>query len=47
MKTKSISKNVTINGRKTKLRLEEKFWDGFSNLCQGEGTIRPLTLFSD
>ena len=31
------SRNVTINGRRTSLRLEEEFWDGLGDICELEG----------
>ncbi|NQU59064.1 MAG: ribbon-helix-helix domain-containing protein [Rhodospirillales bacterium] len=32
-----ISKNVTINGRRTSLRLEEEIWNAVDDTCQREG----------
>lgn len=38
-----ISKNVTINGRRTSLRLEESIWATVDDICQREGlTIHQL-----
>ncbi len=31
------SGNVTINGHRTSLRLEEEFWDGLGDICELEG----------
>lgn len=42
------SRNVTINGRRTSLRLEEEFWDGLSDISQREGlTIHELCTLID
>ena len=37
MPTNLRSGNVTINGHRTSLRLEEEFWDGLSDICEREG----------
>ena len=37
MRNSLRSKNVTINGRRTSLRLEEEFWDGLGDICEREG----------
>ncbi|MCH7936731.1 MAG: ribbon-helix-helix domain-containing protein [Proteobacteria bacterium] len=38
-----ISKNVTINGRRTSLRLEQTSWEGLTDICQCEGlTLHEL-----
>ncbi len=43
MRTKLISKNVTINGRRTSLRLEQASWDAINDICQCEGlTLHEL-----
>ncbi len=43
MKTKLISKNVTINGRRTSLRLEQASWEVINDICQCEGlTLHEL-----
>ncbi|MBC8338969.1 MAG: ribbon-helix-helix domain-containing protein [Alphaproteobacteria bacterium] len=43
MKAKLISKNVTINGRRTSLRLEQASWEALGDICQCEGlTIHEL-----
>ena len=43
MRTKLISKNVTINGRRTSLRLEQASWEGLSDICKCEGlTLHEL-----
>ena len=31
-----LCKNVTINGHRTSLRLEQTFWDSFNEICQRE-----------
>ena len=58
MKTKLISKNITINGRRTSLRLEQASWEAMNDICQCEGltlhelcslieTHRQGAIFSD
>jgi len=43
MKHNLISKNVTINGRRTSLRLEEEIWEALNDICRNEGlTIHEL-----
>jgi len=43
MKAKLISKNVTINGRRTSLRLEQASWEALGDICQCEGlTLHEL-----
>ena len=43
MKTKLINKNVTINGRRTSLRLEQASWEAMNDICQCEGlTLHEL-----
>ncbi len=43
MKAKLISKNVTINGRRTSLRLEQASWEGIADICKCEGlTLHEL-----
>lgn len=43
MRTKLIGKNVTINGRRTSLRLEQASWEGLNDICQCEGlTLHEL-----
>ncbi len=38
-----ISKNVTINGRRTSLRLERANWEGLNDICKCEGlTLHEL-----
>lgn len=37
MKNSLISKNVSIDGRRTSLRLEEDIWDALADICQREG----------
>ncbi len=36
MKAKLISKNVTINGRRTSLRLEQASWEALGDICKCE-----------
>ena len=48
MKAKLISKNVTINGRRTSLRLEKTSWEAMVDICQCEGmTIHELCSLID
>ncbi len=43
MRAKLISKNVTINGRRTSLRLEQASWEAMSDICKCEGlTLHEL-----
>ena len=43
MNGKLISRNVTINGRRTSLRLEQALWDALSDICKNEGlTVHNL-----
>ncbi|MBT7943671.1 MAG: ribbon-helix-helix domain-containing protein [Alphaproteobacteria bacterium] len=43
MKTKLISKNVTIHGRRTSLRLEQISWEALLEICECEGlTVHEL-----
>jgi len=37
MNAKLISKNVTVNGRRTSLRLEQASWDALRDICACEG----------
>lgn len=37
LQNKLRSRNVTINGRRTSLRLEQAFCDGLSDICEREG----------
>ena len=38
-----LCKNVTINGHRTSLRLEQTIWDAFNEICQREGlTVHQL-----
>ncbi|MEE8350812.1 MAG: ribbon-helix-helix domain-containing protein [Rhodospirillales bacterium] len=38
-----ISKNVTINGRRTSLRLEQASWEAMMDICKCEGlTLHEL-----
>jgi len=48
MKANLISKNVTINGRRTSLRLEQTSWEAMVDICQCEGmTIHELCSLID
>ncbi len=48
MKAKLISKNVTIKGRRTSLRLEQASWEAMSDICKCEGlTIHELCSLID
>lgn len=43
-----ISRNVTINGRRTSLRLERVIWDAIGDICEKEGlTIHELITLID
>jgi len=43
MRAKLISKNVTINGRRTSLRLEQASWEAIVDICKCEGlTLHEL-----
>ncbi len=43
MRAKLISKNVTIHGRRTSLRLEQASWEAMSDICKCEGlTLHEL-----
>ena len=38
-----FSKNVTINGHRTSIRLEQTIWDALDEICQREGlTVHQL-----
>lgn len=37
MKHRLISRNVTIDGRRTSIRLEEEMWAAFDEICHREG----------
>ncbi|MEQ8229532.1 MAG: ribbon-helix-helix domain-containing protein [Rhodospirillales bacterium] len=36
MQSKLISRNVTVNGRRTSLRLENATWEALDQICQNE-----------
>ncbi|MEQ9170747.1 MAG: ribbon-helix-helix domain-containing protein [Rhodospirillales bacterium] len=36
MQSKLISRNVTVNGRRTSLRLENATWDALDQICECE-----------
>lgn len=37
MKNQLISRNVTVNGHRTSLRLEQAMWEAFDEICECEG----------
>lgn len=37
MNSKLISRNVTVNGHRTSIRLEHASWAGFDDICKIEG----------
>ncbi len=48
MNGKLISRNITINGRRTSLRLERAIWDAIGDICDKEGlTIHELIALID
>ncbi len=48
MKGNMISKNVTISGRRTSLRLEPAIWDAMGDICGKEGlTVHELISLID
>jgi len=48
MKAKLVSKNVTINGRRTSLRLERASWEALDDICQCENlTLHGLCTLID
>ena len=48
MKGNLISKNVTISGHRTSLRLEPAIWDAVEDICEKEGlTIHELIALID
>jgi predicted DNA-binding ribbon-helix-helix protein len=49
MKAKLISRNVTINGRRTSLRLERASWEALDDICKCEKltTHELCTLIDD
>jgi predicted DNA-binding ribbon-helix-helix protein len=43
-----ISRNVTINGRRTSLRLEDEFWEAMAEACtNGKLTVHQLCSLID
>ena len=38
-KSSLISRNVTINGRRTSLRMEKTIWDALAEICHREAVI--------
>jgi predicted DNA-binding ribbon-helix-helix protein len=43
-----VSRNVTVSGRRTSVRLEPEMWDGLMEICRREGvTIHQLTTLVD
>ncbi|MGH6661841.1 MAG: ribbon-helix-helix domain-containing protein [Rhodospirillales bacterium] len=48
MKAKLVSKNVTINGRRTSLRLERASWEALDDICKCEKlTIHEMCTLID
>ncbi len=48
MKAKLVSKNVTINGRRTSLRLERASWEALDDICKCEKlTLHELCSLVD
>jgi predicted DNA-binding ribbon-helix-helix protein len=48
MKARLVSKNVTINGRRTSLRLEQASWEALTDICKCEGlTLHELCSLVD
>ncbi len=48
MKANLISRNVSINGRRTRLRLEQALWDALGDICDKEGlTLHNLITVID
>ncbi len=48
MKAKLVSKNVTINGRRTSLRLERASWEALDDICKCEKlTMHELCTLID
>lgn len=48
MNSKLVSKNVTINGLRTSLRLEQASWEAMGDICECEGlTIHELCSLID
>ncbi len=48
MKANLISRNVTINGHRTSLRLEQALWDAVGDICDKEGlTLHELITLID
>ncbi|WP_119166957.1 ribbon-helix-helix domain-containing protein [Algihabitans albus] len=41
-----VSRNVTVRGRRTSLRLEPAMWDAFAEVCNRE-TMTPSVLCSE
>ncbi|MDD9877942.1 MAG: ribbon-helix-helix domain-containing protein [Magnetovibrio sp.] len=37
MKSQLISRNITVNGRRTSMRLEEAAWEAIDDICAHEG----------
>lgn len=43
-----VSRNVTVSGRRTSIRLEPEMWDGLLEVCRREGlTVHQLTTLVD
>ena len=37
MKSRLVSRNITVNGRRTSMRLEEACWEAIDQICTHEG----------
>ncbi|MHA1598122.1 MAG: ribbon-helix-helix domain-containing protein [Alphaproteobacteria bacterium] len=47
-KSSLVSRNVTINGRRTSLRMEKSIWDALGEICQREAVgIHDLCTLID
>ena len=44
MQSKLISRNVTVNGRRTSLRLENATWDALDQICVCEKTSELCSM---
>lgn len=43
-----VSRNVTVSGRRTSIRLEPEMWDGLAEICRREGiTAHQLATLVD
>ena len=37
MKSRLVSRNITVNGHRTSMRLEEASWEAIDDICRHEG----------